>query len=168
VVIFARILAALLTMSSAGCFVLVAEVDVAVCDRGSGTCSVVQRKVYGEQLASFPVADLTGAELGRLPGPRPSRTGEPGLRVVLLTKTGPVPFMGYATGLAKGEMREQVAAVARYVATPTAKQLDLRRDNRVSSLLLAAVPLSLAVLLLYVSVRFREFLSGDRVSADSR
>jgi hypothetical protein len=73
--------------------------------------------------------------------------------------------MGYASDLAKDEMGEQVAAVARFVATPTERQLTLRRDNRLSSLLLAAVPLSLAALLLYVSVRFRELLSGRRQTA---
>ena len=83
-------------------------------------------------------------------------------RVVFLTRKGPVPFMGYATGLAVGEMREQVEAVTRFVAAPTARQLDLRRENRVSSLLLAAVPLSLAVAVLYVSIRFRGLLSGNR------
>ena len=162
VVTFARVLAALLILLSPGCYVPVSEVDTAVCDRGTGTCSVVRRKVYGEQRVTFPIADLTGAELMRLPGPGMSRKGEPGLRVVFLTRKGPVPFMGYATGLAVGEMREQVEAVTRFVAAPTARQLDLRRENRVSSLLLAAVPLSLAVAVLYVSIRFRGLLSGNR------
>ena len=63
VVTFARVLAALLILLSPGCYVPVSEVDTVVCDRGTGTCSVVRRKVYGEQRVTFPIADLTGAEL---------------------------------------------------------------------------------------------------------
>jgi hypothetical protein len=67
--------------------------------------------------------------------------------------------MGYATGIATGEMSEQAEDVTRFVARPTERTLHLRRDNRISSLVLAAVPLSMAVALLYGSRRFREYLA---------
>ncbi|MFN7989169.1 MAG: hypothetical protein U0529_16970 [Thermoanaerobaculia bacterium] len=163
---FERVLAAFLILFSSGCYVLVSEVDVADCDRGIGTCSVVRQKVYGEQRASFPVVDLTGAELARLPRSHTKPGSKPALRVVFLTRTGPVPFMGYATGIATGEMRGQVEDVTRFVATPTERTLHLRRDNRISSLVLAAVPLSMAVALLHGSARFRKYL--DRKESRGR
>jgi hypothetical protein len=157
---FTRALAVFFLLFSGGCFVLIAEVDTAVCARDDGTCRVTHRKVYRTFAESFPVADLTGAELSAITGFSRRQGEEPGLRVVFLTKQGPKPFMRYATALAQGEMEEQAAAVARFVATPTVTRLDLRRDNRVSSLLIAAVPLALGVLLLWLSVRFKSFLAA--------
>src|SRR5512138_3311134 len=120
---FERVLAAFLFLASPGCFVLVSEVDIADCDRGSGACSVTQPKVYGEKRAAFSVADLTGAELAPLPAVGSRQGRKPGMRVVFLTRTGTVPFMRYSTDIAKGEMREQVEAVTRFVATPTERTL---------------------------------------------
>ena len=125
---------------SGGCYCLVAEVDTLTCDRTAGVCRVTRAKPLGATTQSFAVEDLMGAELGS--GWKPGGTGKPskGTRVLLLTKQESIPFMSYTTELGRAEMDDQVAAVRRFVASPTTPRLEIRRDNRASSLLIAAIP----------------------------
>lgn len=130
---------------SGGCYCLVAEVDTLTCDRGAGVCTLTRAKPIGATTQSFAVEDLKGAELGAgwKSGSSSSKPST-GTRVLLITKQETIPFMGYTTDLARAEMKEQVAAVQRYVSSPTTRRLEIRRDNRTSTLLIAAIPFALA------------------------
>jgi hypothetical protein len=61
------------------------------------------------------------------------------VRVVLLTKQQPVPFMSYASAFGLAGMEADVNAVSRYVATPSARRLEVRRDDRMIAALAAVV-----------------------------
>lgn len=130
---------------SGGCYCLVAEVDTLKCDRSAGVCTVTRTKPLGATTQSFAVEDLKGAELGS--GWKPGGTAKPskGKRILLITKRESIPFMNYTTELSMREMEEQVAAVRRYVASATTQRVEIRRDNRTSSLLIAAIPFVFAL-----------------------
>ncbi|HET6899455.1 MAG TPA: hypothetical protein VFK70_13950, partial [Vicinamibacteria bacterium] len=93
-------LALLMILCSGACYSLVAEVDTASCDRDAGLCTVTLAKVGRTITRSFPVAELTGADLRPLPGPEPNdNTVNMTVRVVLLKNGQPVPFMTYASAV---------------------------------------------------------------------
>ncbi len=131
---------------SGGCFCFVAEVDTLTCDRSAGVCTLTRAKPLRATTLSFAVEDLKGAEVGSgWKSSYSSSKPSTGKRVLLITKQETIPFMSYTTDLAKAEMKDQVAAVERYVASPTTRRLEIRRDNRTSTLLIAAVPFGFAV-----------------------
>ena len=136
-----------------GCYCLVAEVDTLTCDRSAGVCTASRTTPLRATTQSFAVEDLKGAELGS--GWKPGGTGKPskGKRILLTTNGEPIPFMGYTTELSMREMEEQAAEVRRYVASATTRRLEIRRDNRTSSLLIAAIPFGLGVALLVSVIR---------------
>jgi hypothetical protein len=135
-----RVIAVVLVLFSAGCFVMCVEVDTLSCDRGLGTCTLRRVSAIrgGEQ--SIAVSDLLGAELADMPSVSARERSKPARRIVLLTTQGTIPFMGYGKGLGLGEMEEQAAAITHYVATPTMARLELRRHNLFASLAVAAMP----------------------------
>jgi hypothetical protein len=150
---------------SGGCYCLVAEVDTLTCDRSADVCTVTRAKPLGATTQSFAVEDLKGAEVGS--GGKPGGTAKPstGKRVLFITKQETIPFMNYTTDLAKAEMEEQAAAVARYVASPTTRHLEFRRDNRTSSLLIAAIPFALSVAIVLGLNRLQRAMQPDDTSA---
>ena len=150
-----RLVSVLLILFSGACYSWVAEVDRLLCDRDAGVCTVTQSKVYGSSARSFRVADLSGAQLGHLPGRSSRRGTDMSWRVVILTRQEPIPLMGYATAFAMSEMEGHVGAIRRYVATPSARRLELTRDNRIGVLLSALVPLAIGGAILFASVRSR-------------
>jgi hypothetical protein len=144
----------LMILCSGACYGLVAEVDTAACDRDAGQCTVTLAKVGRTTTQSFPVAELTGAALRPLPGPEPNdNTQNMTVRVVLLKNGQPVPFMTYASAFGLSGMEADVNAVTRYVASPSVKRLDLRRDNRMFAALAALPPLAIGVVLLFLALR---------------
>jgi hypothetical protein len=149
-------LAVLMALLGAGCYALIAEVDTASCDRDVGTCTVTLAKLHRTSTQSFPVDELTGADLQSLPGPPPDdNTVDTTVRVVILTKQRPVPFMTYASAFGLAGMEADVNAVSSYAATSSVKRLDLRRDNRVYAALAASVPLLASAALLLFAVRLK-------------
>jgi len=147
-------LAALMTLFSGACYALIAEVDTASCDRGTGSCTVTLAKLDRKITQSFPVEDLTGADLRPLPGPEPDDdTVDMTVRVVLLKKGQPVPFMTYASAFGLSGMEANVNEVRRYVANTSVRRLDLRRDNRRVAALAALPALALGMALLFVALR---------------
>jgi hypothetical protein len=143
-----------MALSGGSCYSLIAEVDTASCDRDTGGCEVKRAKVYRTSTQSFPVAELTGADLRPLPGPEPDdNTSDSTVRVVLLTKKQPVAFMTYASAFGLSGMEADVNAVTRYVANPGVKRLDLRRDNRMFAVLAALAPLALSAFLVFLAFR---------------
>lgn len=128
-----------LVLFTALCYFLVAEVDSLSCDRGTSSCTVTHRKIYRTASQSFPVADLTGADLAELPSTR-TRNAEDGtgVRVVILTSRGSIPLMNHATGLGVQEMGEQVAAIRGFAANPSATRLDVEHRNGAVALAVAA------------------------------
>jgi hypothetical protein len=143
-----------MALSSGACYSLIAEVDSVSCDRDAGGCEVTRVKVYRTSTQSFPVAELTGADLRPIPGPEPDdNTADMTVRVVILTDKQPIPFMTYASAFGLSGMEADVNAVSRYVASPSVKRLDLRRDNRMWAALAALAPLALSALLLFLAFR---------------
>lgn len=119
-------------------YFLVAEVDSLSCDRGRGTCTVTHRKIYRSASQSFRIADMTGAELAELPstGSEDANEGR-GLRVVVLTREGPIPLMNHATGIGVAEMEEQAAAIRGFAADPSAKSLTVEHANHLVAFIVA-------------------------------
>jgi hypothetical protein len=126
-----------------GLYALIAEVDHLSCDRAADTCTLRQEKPHGSTTSSFPARSLRGAEVrGASTGKRSTAR-----RVVLLTEAGPVSLMGYATGVGIGGMEEIAAEVRAFVSDPGRPSLDVRRDNRLLSFLVALVPPIFAVVM---------------------
>lgn len=130
---------AVLSLWGVSCYSVMAEVDTLLCDRTTDVCTLIYRRARSARVQEFPLHGLTGAEL-RLS--RSARERNFSATVVLLTEDGPIPFMTYSSGFGKSEMRRQVTEVERFLATPSMQRLQLRLDNRVSSSLWAAFPLS--------------------------
>jgi hypothetical protein len=126
-----------------GLYALMSEVDRLRCDRETDTCTVTQSGFRSEASTSFPARALRGAELSRVTTQR-QRKGN-AQRVVLLTSEGPVPLMGYATGVGIGGMEEIVAEVQTYVKNPRQRHLEVSRDNRLLALLVGFVPPGFAI-----------------------
>ena len=115
------------------CAALIFERDTLSCDRDAGTCTLTRRKLSRSFARSFPVGDLMGAELAEIPS-RDSESG-PSRQIVILIRQDRIPLMGYGSGLFREAMQEDVGAVASYVATPSARRLDVRHQNFVVALI---------------------------------
>jgi hypothetical protein len=116
-------------------YFLVSEVDSLTCDRDRGTCTVAHRKLYRSLSQSFPVADLTGAELAEYARDDDAATSH---RVVISTRQGPIPLMNHGTGLGVSKMADEVAAIQRFAADPSIKHLEVEHRNRLVAVLVAA------------------------------
>jgi hypothetical protein len=68
-------------------------------------------------------------------------------------------------------MNDLAAVVTRFIATPTERRLELRSDDRLQMLLVAAIPFTLGVFSLYLTARYKKALmkifDGGRVTPRS-
>ncbi|MBI3393323.1 MAG: hypothetical protein HY039_09060 [Nitrospirae bacterium] len=114
-----------------GLYAFIAETDTLVCDRGTGQCTLTQATLTGTTVRRFPVAALTGAEIGARPtgmgGWRMRGVG--GSSVVLLTGDEKVFLASYDSSFYEDQMKRQVEDVRRFVSTPSQAALGIRQDS---------------------------------------
>ena len=120
-----------LVLFSGLCGALIYERATLSCDRAAGTCTLTRRKIYRTSSQSFPVDHLTGAKLADDAGGDESTS----FKIVVLTRQGPIPLMGYSTGLFVSSMRHKVESISRFAADRATQRLEIRHQNRVIALI---------------------------------
>jgi hypothetical protein len=119
-------------------YALTAETNTLTCHRSTNQCVHERQGFRSTRVTRFPLDSVIGAEIR---APRQSSKPSAARMIVLLTRTGPVEFMGYATEVRKKAMAEQAAAINTFLSATTPDALTARRDDRLVGVLIGAVPI---------------------------
>jgi hypothetical protein len=113
------------------CGALIFERGTLSCDGATGKCTLTRRTIYGSYSQSFRLDDLQGAKLAEDAGGDESSS----FKIMVLTRQGPIPLMGYSTGMFVTSMRRKVETIRSFATQRTTQNLEIRHANYVIAII---------------------------------